>query len=68
MEDKKWFFENDKGKEGPFTETEFIQMIENNIIGKNNLIWTFDLQNWIKLQDSVYVFYIKGEDLNEVKL
>ncbi len=53
-----FYYRNERKKEGAFTEEEFIQLIQKEIIEPEDEIWILDMKEWMKLKDSIYAFYL----------
>lgn len=49
---------SDRKKCGPFSEEECIRLIRQEIIEANDYIWNTYMDNWVKLSDSIYSFYM----------
>lgn len=52
------------GFEGTFTDEEIISLITRGEIKKDYELSTKDMKEWVKLEDSIYSYYIQ-EDKNE---
>ena len=50
-----------KNYEGTFTDDEIITLIKKGQIKGNFRIMTKELKEWIKVEDSIYQFYLEGE-------
>ena len=50
-----------KNYEGTFTDDEIITLIKKGQIKGNFKIMTKELKEWIKVEDSIYQFYLEGE-------
>lgn len=50
----------DRRKCGPFSEEECIRLIRQEIIEPSDFIWNTYMENWLRLSDSIYSFYIPG--------
>ena len=56
---KNWYYmKKDRKKYGPFSEEELIRLIRQEIIEPGDYIWMTYMENWVKLRDSIYSFYI----------
>ncbi len=56
---KVWFYmKADQKKNGPFSDEELVKLIKNDIIEENDMIWMTDLDEWIKVSDSIYSVYL----------
>ena len=56
---KNWYYmKSDRKKCGPFSEEECIRLIRQEIIEANDYIWNTYMDNWVKLSDSIYSFYM----------
>jgi hypothetical protein len=61
--DKIWYYmKTDRSKHGPFSEEELIEMIGNKTIDPKEYIWMPDLTRWLRLENSIYSFYIPAEE------
>ena len=61
-EEKVWFYAKPDGaKYGPYTEDELIRMLKNGILVENDYIWMTEFENWMKIGDSIYSFYLGME-------
>lgn len=54
-----FYYRNKQKKEGAFSEAEFIRLIQNEIIEPDDEFWMLDMENWMRLGDSIYSFYLK---------
>lgn len=54
-----------KGYEGIFTDEELITLIKQGQVKEDFKITTKDIKEWIKVKDSIYQFYLRGEN-NEI--
>ena len=59
MEKAVFYYRSNEEKSIAYTETEFIKLIQNETIKPTDEIWMTKLQDWIKLEDSIYCFYMK---------
>ncbi len=50
-----------KDKSEKYSDEELIEMIKQNIINKDDYIKTDDMKDYIKVIESIYQFYLKGE-------
>lgn len=58
---KNWYYmKKDRRKCGPFSEEECIRLIRQEIIEPSDFIWNTYMENWLRLSDSIYSFYIPG--------
>lgn len=57
-----WYYRNNRKKEGAFTEEELIKLIQKGILETEDEIWMLEMENWMKLADSIYSFYLKNEE------
>lgn len=57
-----WYYRNNRKKEGAFTEEELIKLIQKGILEAADEIWMLEMENWMKLGDSIYSFYLKNEE------
>ena len=57
---KSWFYmkREEETKNGPFSDEELVKLIKNDIIEENDRIWMTDLDNWIRIGDSIYSVYL----------
>lgn len=62
-ENKVWKIEDCKGL---FTDNELIEMIKAHKITGNTRLSCKEIKEWIKLEDSIYSYYLPQEDKNEV--
>ncbi|MBR2762023.1 MAG: DUF4339 domain-containing protein [Solobacterium sp.] len=61
-EEKVWFYAKPDGsKYGPYTEDELIKLLKNGILDEKDYIWMMDFENWMKVADSIYSFYLGME-------
>ncbi len=58
MEDKVWYYQRNENKEGPFTDEDFIKLINMKIIDEDTDIWMLKMKDWVKLKDTIYSFYL----------
>lgn len=59
MMDKVWYYmKPDRKKYGPFNDIELIRLISQEILLETDYIWMPDLENWLKVGNSVYAFYL----------
>lgn len=49
------------GFEGTFTDEEIISLIKRGELKKEYELTTKDMKEWIKLEDSIYSYYIQEE-------
>lgn len=60
--DKVWYYKQEDGtKYGPYSEDELIRMIKVGVLNENDMIWMVDFDNWMRLGDSIYSFYLDQE-------
>ncbi len=59
MSNKVWFYLKEEKKEGPFSDEEIIKLIKMEIITENDDIWMTKMNDWMKLKDTIYSFYIQ---------
>ena len=59
-ENKIWYFlrVEDEKKFGPCTEEELIHLLQRELIKPQDYIWMADLDNWMKVSDSIYSEYL----------
>lgn len=55
--DKVWYYRNEDGVTGPLTEKMFINLIRQGLITPENEIYMGAMEHWMKLGDTVYMFY-----------
>ena len=48
-----------RGFEGKFADEELIKMIKEGRLLASDYISTKDMKNWIKIEDSIYQFYLR---------
>lgn len=61
-EDKIWYYAKPDGsKYGPYTEEELIKLLKNGILTERDYIWMTAFENWMKVGDSIYSFYLGME-------
>ena len=51
-----------KRLKGRFTDNQLIQMIIDGKLLNDDYIRTDDMKTWIKIEDSIYQFYLKREE------
>ena len=62
MENNLWYVRHQDGrKEGGFTDEQLKALIDKGIVEGQDEIWTMKMQNWMKLEASIYSFYIPEE-------
>ena len=54
-----------KGYEGSFTDEEIVYLIKSGRLDENFRITTKDIKEWIRVKDSIYEFYLKGDKKDE---
>ena len=61
--EKLWYYNKagETGKVGPFTDEELIRLIWQGILSGDDYIWMVDLDEWLKLGDTIYSSYIEKE-------
>lgn len=47
-----------RGKEGKYTDEELINMIKQGALYKEDYITNSDMKTWIKIEDTIYQFYL----------
>ena len=63
MENNLWYVRRQDGKkEGGFTDEQLKALIDKGIVEGPDEIWTMKMKNWMKLEDSIYSFYIPEEE------
>ena len=63
MENNQWYVRRQDGKkEGGFTDEQLKALIDKGIVEGQDEIWTMKMNNWMKLEDSIYSFYIPKEE------
>lgn len=50
-----------KGYEGTFTDEELVSLIRNGQVKKDYQVTTKDMKKWIKIEDSIYEYYLRKE-------
>lgn len=50
-----------KGKEKRYTDAKLVELIKRGLLTGNDYIATKELNRWVKIADSIYEFYLKGE-------
>lgn len=58
--EKLWFY-NKHGEEekyGPYTDDELVRLIRQEILGEEDFIWMTDLEDWLKIGNTIYSTYI----------
>lgn len=50
-----------RGFEGKFSDEELIKMIKEGRLLASDYISTKEMKNWIKIEDSIYQFYLRRE-------
>lgn len=48
-----------RGREEKFTDEELVDMIRQGLLRGNDYIATNDMKVWLKIEDSIYQFYLK---------
>lgn len=48
----------DKTKYGPFTDRELVGLIQHEILNEESWIWMPDMDNWVKIGNSIYSVYL----------
>lgn len=58
--EKVWYYmrRSDRQKLGPYTDIELVKLINQEIILPLDYIWMPDLENWIRVDQSIYSIYI----------
>lgn len=56
-----FYYRTTTKQEGPFTEEEMIRMIQTGLIDAECEMLILEMENWIKLKDSIYSFYMPKE-------
>lgn len=51
-----------KDYEGSFTDEEMVKLISSGQVTKDFYITTKEMKKWIKVEDSIYQFYLKGDE------
>jgi len=51
-----------KGREENYSDLELKKMISNNEVSKDDMVYTDEISEPIKLDDSIYRFYFKNEE------
>ena len=61
--DKVWYYmKPDMNKFGPYTDEQIISLIKNEILLSDDYIWMPDMENWLKIGDSIYSIYLPSEN------
>lgn len=50
-----------KGRNKKFSDNELVMMIKQGLLNGKDEIATMELKKWIKIEDSIYQFYLKGD-------
>ena len=59
-EEKIWYYAKPDGsKFGPYTDEELVRLLQNGILTKDDFIWMTDFENWMKIENSIYSFYLE---------
>ena len=59
--DKVWYYmKPDRKKYGPYNDVELIRLISQEILVASDYIWMPDLENWLRVGNSIYAFYLPG--------
>jgi len=54
-----WYYmKPDKSKYGPYSEGELVALIKQEILTKKDYIWMKDLKGWLKVENSIYAYYL----------
>lgn len=60
---KIWYYtKGDGNKFGPFTDEELIKLLKQEILTVDDYIWMMDLDEWIKIGDTIYSEYCKKDE------
>ena len=60
---KIWYYtKGDGNKYGPYTDEELVKLIKQDILTQNDYIWMMDLDEWIKIGDTIYSEYCKKDE------
>ena len=51
-----------KGRNKKFSDNELVMMIKQGLLNGKDEIATMELKKWIKIEDSIYQFYLKGDN------
>ncbi|MBE6122336.1 MAG: DUF4339 domain-containing protein [Erysipelotrichaceae bacterium] len=59
--EKLWYYNKDGDEQnyGPYTDDELVRLIRQKILGENDRIWMMDLEDWLKIGDTIYSTYIE---------
>ena len=59
--EKLWYYNKDSEEKnyGPYTDDELVRLIRQKILGENDRIWMMDLEDWLKIGDTIYSTYIE---------
>ncbi len=61
--DKVWYYmKADLNKFGPYTDEQIISLIKNEILLFDDYIWMPDMENWLRIGDSIYSTYLPSEN------
>jgi len=51
-----------RGLDGKYSDEELIGMIKNSQLSKDDSITNSDMKIWLKIEDTIYQFYLGGND------
>ena len=61
--DKIWYYSKGTGENfGPYTEEEISRLLEQRILTEDDYIWTSVLDDWLRIGDSIYSFYLPEDE------
>lgn len=65
--EKIWYYAkvNDTQKYGPYDDEELIQLIHHGVLTEDDYIWMMDLEDWLRIGNSIYSSYIVSKNVNE---
>lgn len=64
--EKIWYYmKRDRSKYGPYSEEELIALIRQGIINPDEYIWMTELKGWLKVENSIYAFYLPSDEEDE---
>lgn len=56
--DKVWYYtKGDGNKYGPYTDEELVKLIRQEILVEDDYIWMMDLDEWVRIGDTIYSVY-----------
>lgn len=65
--DKVWYYtKGDGNKYGPYTDEELVKLIRQEILVEDDYIWMMDLDEWVRIGDTIYsVYFTKQTSSND---